>query len=138
MCTDIYIGSNKVLPLIEWNVDAPEFYVRVLDLEGEGIMVSNILKSKYLYEVGSHIGCACGLSYGDWSKKSVSENHSKRVEDVSRLMSYLGQHKISNEIRVFSTSWGFFPDEYESVQFDISFIDKEEFSFEEDIILLIK
>jgi hypothetical protein len=138
MCIHAYIGSSRELPLIKWDEGRPGFYVKKLIHKGTIEMLRPILNSEFLYDIGSHMGCSCGFSYGDWSKKSQSENHEARVKDVKDLYDYLKENRAHNDLKLFCTWWEKFPDKYELAEFDLSSINEEEFDFEEDKILIIK
>ena len=138
MCLNIYIGSKNELPPVNWDDSEPGFYVTELSDEGTIEMVNKIIKSIHLYEAGSHMGCACGLSYGEWSKESEDENHYARIKDVKNFINYLQKNKNENELKLFCTYWEEFPDGYDTEEFNFHSINDMEFNFKEDKILLIK
>ena len=45
-----------------------------------------------IYEVGSFMGCSCGLSFGDFSRDDPSEHHEKRLANVRELQDFLRTH----------------------------------------------
>ena len=61
MCTAIYIASEVPLPLVEWRDEAPCFYLTPLDARTE--VIRPFFAGSYVYYVGSHQGCGCGLAY---------------------------------------------------------------------------
>ena len=137
MCLDVYIGSNKYLPVISWNEADPGFCVReTLEEEVLGAL-SPILKKDFIYNIGSFMGCSCGFSYGHWSKNNEKENHSARVRDTFALVHYLQSHLEDNELILFGTWWDDFPEEYPMETFSLSTINEEEFDFAEETILVV-
>ena len=137
MCLSVFVGSNFQLPLVPWNEQAPGFHLNEAT-DKPSVSVKKILKTPYLYEAGSHMGCACGFAYGDWSRHSKTEQHAQRVKDVRDFAAYLNDHKRDNALVLFCTWWERFPDGYESLEFNAQAIDDEEFDFEEDMILMVK
>lgn len=138
MCQNIYIASNRELPEIPWNENSPGFYVLEVNQEGILKMLRPILKEKKFYEALSFMGCACGLSYGDWSREDEREDHEQRMKDVQGFLKYLRDQSIGNELRVFSTSWDEFPDSYESKDWVLSTMVGDEFEVEELTIFSVK
>lgn len=138
MCLNIYLGAEHELPLVAWNENEPGFYLYKLTEELELKTVNEILASNFIYTAGSWMGCACGLSYEDWSKESKEEQHDSSGKDVKDFINYLEINMANNELKLFCTWWEEFPDKYETIEFDIKSIDDKEFEFAEDKILLLK
>jgi len=137
MCLNIYIGSQKRIPQVRWNEDSPGFYLDEVHEKNILEMVYPILKLKYVYKAGSHMGCSCGFAYGKWSKESEDEDHSQRIQDVKDITEYFRKQSVNNELLVFCTWWDEFSYEYKVLDFDPDKIDSEEFDFEENVILKI-
>ena len=137
MCLDVYIGSNKRLPVIAWNETAPGFYIRETIKEEVLAALSPILKKNFIYNIGSYMGCSCGFSYGDWSRNNEKENHYARVRDTFALIHYLQSNLSDNELIVFGTWWTDFPEEYPVETFSLSHVKEEEFDFIENTILVV-
>lgn len=137
MCQQIDLGSNHKLPLVDFKEDSPGFYLTAINPKLY-TQVNKILGSEFIYEAGSHMGCSCGFIYGEWSKVSEDEDHESRVRDVQSFMEYLENHKPGNDLKIFCTMWQNFPETYEVISFDPLNVSKEEFDFEDDIILKIK
>lgn len=97
--------------------------------------LNNILKFGFIYELGSHMGCACGLGYGEWSLMDKGEKHQDRVKDVSSMANYLSANMLQNRLRLFCTEWDDVRENYDEKEFPLSNISKEEFEFDEDVIL---
>lgn len=132
MCQNIYISSQREIPEIPWNEDSPGFYIIKVDHPGTLEMLQPILPAHFVYEALSHMGCSCGLTYGEGL-----ENPAQRVKDVSDFADYLDTHKQDNELLIFNTMWNDFPDEYERKDFSTSSIDSIEFYMEEMVILTV-
>lgn len=137
MCQNIYISSKLELPEIHWNENSPGFYLKKAELPGLIDSLEQITGLNYFYYALSHMGCACGLCYGDWSRDSENDNHPQRLKDVKDFADYLDQHKLNNEICLFSTDWNEFPDTYPRKEFRTSEINKDEFSVEEMVVLTV-
>lgn len=137
MCQAIYISSERGLPEINWDKNAPGFYVLRIHHAGTLKMLEPILNAPFIYEALSHMGCSCGLFYDDRFKDNEDENYDKRVKDVHDFVKYLDRHKKENKIQIFSSDWTQFYDHYPQKNFDISQLDKNEFYLEEMTILQV-
>lgn len=137
MCLEIFLGSTKELPTIPWNEENPEFCVFFIPEVEQSDFIKGVLKSNYYYDFGSHMGCACGFCFGEWSEKQVSGDHQQRVKDITDLLAYLGTHLPGNTLKLFCTSWEDFPDVYPEILFSVSSPLPDEFYFEEDVVLLV-
>lgn len=137
MCMEIYLGSTNRLPTIEFDDENPGFYLTETsgDELPDGVRLT--MGSKYYYELGSFMGCCCGFTYGDWSLGNKDESHELRVGDVKELMRYLSTHFDGNNLKIFCTSWGEFPEKYEEKDFNVNAVDENEFEFDEYIVLNI-
>ena len=135
MCQCIYLSSEKELPEINWNKNAPGFYLEKETDEGILKMIQPLLKYKNIYSAFSFMGCACGLSYGDWTK---NDNHEQRKLDVKNFISFLNHNKSENNLELFSTSWYEFPDEYKRAIFTLNNPNEEEFELQELVVFRIQ
>jgi len=138
MCMCVYIGSMNKLPIVEWNDATPGFSLAEISGKNLPEVAAVSMKSNYYYEAYSFMGCACGFSYGEWSRKDKDEEHHLRVRDVEEFMRYLSDNFNDNSLKLFCTSWDIFPEEYEEKDFRIIAIDENEFDFEENVILKIE
>jgi hypothetical protein len=94
----LYLGSEKPLPLIAWDEDKPSFHVTELpeDLNG----VRQQFSKPYVYYLGSHQGCGCGFSYGQYEN---DDEELEARECVSRLSKYLSQAvEIAGALELYS------------------------------------
>ncbi len=135
MCLQIYIGSEKQLPTIPWNEEAPGLSILELSDDGYLEMVKPILQSNFYYDVGSFMGCTCGLMYGEWLKDD--KNYEQRVQNATDFLNYLRQHSLNNTLKVFGTYWNVFPETYPIESFVVDGTIPEEFDLQEEVIFLI-
>ena len=78
MCLMVYIGSDKPLPLIDWNENERAFNVSELTKYEQNTAAQ--FKLSYVYNAGSHLGCGCGFlrEFKDEEELVlVKENYSK-------------------------------------------------------------
>lgn len=134
MCTCIYVGSQNPLPEIPWNEESPGFYILK---EPSSEYLDEVLQSPFIYDTGSFMGCACGLSYWEESPNGSLEDYGQRVKDVQDFASYLDTNKHNNQLKIFSTDWSEFPDTYEQKDFSTSEITEGEFYFEDLVVLRV-
>ncbi|MBB1521376.1 hypothetical protein [Aquipseudomonas guryensis] len=59
MCLAVYLGSSCPVPEVEWDKDAPAFYVEAVE---ESASVRERFSVPHVYYAGSHEGCGCGFS----------------------------------------------------------------------------
>jgi hypothetical protein len=74
----VYIGSDKPLPLIDWNENERAFNVSELTKYEQNTAAQ--FKLPYVYNAGSHLGCGCGFlrEFKDEEELVlVKENYSK-------------------------------------------------------------
>jgi len=69
MCLDIYIACDYPLPEVKRNDEKPSFYTWLEDSTTVISFLNPILKTTYIYKVGSFMGCSCGLMYGNGLKQ---------------------------------------------------------------------
>lgn len=134
MCTKVYLASEKEIPEIKWNEESPGFYLDRVDPKVYDDL-TGILNLRFIYELGSHMGCSCGLSYGEWSLNDKEDKHDQRVKDVSDFANYLSTHMHQNRLQIFCTEWDDVQGHYDEKDFRLSGISKEEFDFEDDVVL---
>ena len=133
MCLEIYLGSDKKIPEIKWDIDNPGFTCLAIEDKDIPDYIQSILDSKYYYDLGSHMGCTCGFHYA----KGRLEDHDKRFKDVLDCFAYLNAHKTNNTIKLFGIMWDEFKDEYETKEFYPQIFNEHEFYFPELKILTI-
>ena len=95
MCLMVYIGSDKPLPLINWNENKPSF--NVSDLTKYEKSVTTQFKYPHVYNVGSHQGCGCGFFKGFKEEEELTQV----FDNYHQLKDYLQKAKAmgaSNQI----------------------------------------
>lgn len=73
----VYISADQPLPLIEWQEDKPAFYV--CELAQDETRVTKQFTKPFVYYAGSHQGCGCGFTYGQWP----IEKEEDKIEDLA-------------------------------------------------------
>lgn len=137
MCLNVIVASKIPLSIIKDNKNYSGFYIeRIID-QNTINSIHPILKSSFYYQVGSFMGCSCGLSFGKWSQASPNENHTQRKKDVMGFHNYLAEHAKNNQLKLFCTWWDHDFDSYKSIPYDPSSVSEIEFDFPENIILEI-
>lgn len=84
----VYIASDGPLPTSAWDEARPSFYVA--DLSDRDEPVRRQFSRSYVYYVGSHEGCGCGLEYGQYEEyEEDSEQLAGARESRRRLSEFL-------------------------------------------------
>ena len=86
MCMMLYIGSNKPLPLVPWQEDAPGFHVG--ELHEDFADVVKQFSVPHVFYAGSHEGCGCGFQLGEYPGFDDEEAPEKR-ESLRKLAAYV-------------------------------------------------
>lgn len=131
MCLDIYIACDNRLPEVKWNPEEPSFYTTLEDSEPILSFLNPILKTAYVYKVGSFMGCSCGLMYGNGLEK-----HHLRKQNTAQFIHYLRYWVAKYKLQLFCTEWTSFPNYYEKKDY-YPMLPKEAFELEEDVILSV-
>ena len=89
-----YIASDKPLPLVEWQKDAPAFHVE--ELRDEQKAVREQFTRSNVYYVGGWEGCGCSFNYGrEYPEFSDDPDELNAAhEDRKRLFKYLKEHQV--------------------------------------------
>ena len=95
MCLEIFIASNKPLPLIPWNNQVPAFHV--IDLFDDAQVVRNHLKEPFVYYAGSHEGCGCAFNYDP--EYAEPDEVMASEQSLNSLVDYL---ESAGPVRIFS------------------------------------
>lgn len=66
MCMMVYVASDYLLPILEWDEARPGFYVAELTDRDEP--VRRQFSKPCVYYAGSHEGCGCGFQYGQYEE----------------------------------------------------------------------
>ncbi len=101
----IYIASDMPLPEIAWDSEAPAFYVTADVGPNERELRRHVTKP-FVYYVGSHSGCGCGFSYGEYEEPDVEEDGPDWVfarKSVADLAAYLERAlQLTPELELYS------------------------------------
>ncbi|MFK7767689.1 MAG: hypothetical protein AB8B55_10750 [Mariniblastus sp.] len=90
MCTDIFIGvSQRDCDLTTVDSDSGLWIHAV---PTANVRVRELMELETIFEVGSFMGCTCGLSYSDSTLDDPIENHDKRVSNVEHLRQIFEKH----------------------------------------------
>jgi hypothetical protein len=91
MCTELFIASDRPLPIVCWQHEEPSFHMREIDEVDH--WVKPHLSKPFAYSVGSHLGCACGFMYGfrDIKSEEEQQDESDAIQSVRRLSEYLNR-----------------------------------------------
>ena len=97
MCLMVYIGSDKPLPLVDWNENKRAF--NISELTKYEKHVETQFKFSYVYNAGSHLGCGCGFI-----KESKDEEELAQVNhNYIQLSAYLQKARETQAtIHIFS------------------------------------
>jgi hypothetical protein len=133
MCLVVFVGSEARLPEIQWDKAKPGFYIKN-GSDDDYKTAGPILKLPFVYTAGSFMGCACGLM-GD---EGYESDYSSRLRDIRSFAQYLQDNSHTHTLKIFTTFFEEFPDEYPSMDFDPRCMLGKEFFFEEDAVLIVK
>jgi hypothetical protein len=99
MCLEIFIASNKPLPLIPWNDEAPTFHV--IDLFDDAEAVRNHFNEPFVYYAGAFEGCGCAFNYD--AEVAEPDELKASEQSLNSLVVYL-ENSLSNgaTIKLFS------------------------------------
>ncbi len=75
MCLVLYLGTDKLRPLIAWDEASPRFHVKDEDVDANKAAVH--LRKRLTYYVGSDNGCGCGFR----------QEHDHTIDDADELVS---------------------------------------------------
>ena len=132
MCLEIYVGTKTKSELKE-TTSKSGFWAKPLPL-GEH-HARKALKSESVYEVGSFLGCTCGLAFGPWSAADKSENHEQRKDNAAAFRRFLLSNKsdISGIVTI-SEFHGRSHEKFPQKSLDPDTFLGEELQFEDDVI----
>jgi hypothetical protein len=115
MCVMVYLASDRSLPEIDWNPDAPGFHASAtIELRAEH--VRKRFSKPFVYYLGAHEGCGCGFSYEtdeslqdlygkdpSYLAKVITGNEQCR-ENVRRLREYVSAAAEDGAVELY-TVW---------------------------------
>ena len=90
MCIEIYLGLKSNATDLTVADSHAGFWSRKLAPGPRRVRA--LLELETVYEVGSFMGCTCGLSFGPWSEQNPEEEHDKRLENVREFANLLRQN----------------------------------------------
>lgn len=134
MCIEVFIGSEKKLPIVD---NDNGFYTWIAE-ENMLQMVMPVLKSKYIHQAGSFMGCACGLSYDEAMIDNPEENYSLRKKDVNDFIQYLKENTSNNSLKLFCTDFTEFKESYDEADFNLGSLAENAFDLDQLIVYTVK
>ena len=97
MCLMVYIGSDKPLPLIDWNEDKRAFSVSDLSKYEKNVAVQ--FQFPHVYNAGSHLGCGCGFLKEFKEEQALAQANKNYLQ----LNAYLQKaHEMGAHYQVFA------------------------------------
>lgn len=99
----IYLAAEGPLSFVEWQADAPSFYLAELTTENDDL-VRVQFTSSHVYFAGSHSHCGCGFNYGRIAKfERDPEEMARKHRSLAAMSEYLA-HEIGRvgEIELFA------------------------------------
>lgn len=84
MCLALYIASEAELPLIDWDKNAPAFYVRTIS--SHDAIVHSQFQRPHVRYLGSTEGCGCGfiLNGAEPDKLALIQSDRQKLTDYVR------------------------------------------------------
>ena len=129
--------KSNPFPQITWNETAPGFHLKTITAGADSTKIRSILDADYIYELGSFMGCSCGLMYNTQLKEDDAENYPARIKDAAASRSYLKQHLSDNKLKLFATWWKSHSNSYSKDFLSLSVIDMHTFEIPEDVVLTV-
>lgn len=132
MCTEIYIGTAEG---VELTVDDSPSGLWITPLPPGPRIQREFMELESVYEVGSFMGCSCGLMFGEFSKNDPTENHEQRKANVRELREILLRNS-EHIVRIMTlVNYNLqFLEEYTRLILDLDSMNEDvtEFSFDAD------
>lgn len=116
MCMLLYIGSDNILPLIEWQDNKNQLIcVRKIDCSYDDRFASEHLANKYQYSIISWQGCGCGFQF-DYNNEEFDDEYNKLgKQSLEALFNYIHDHVQNDDCELFSMWAGKHEAEYHNV-----------------------
>jgi len=134
VCTEIYIGTDSAVDLT--GDDSPSG-LWIAPLPPGPRIQREFMELESVYEVGSFMGCSCGLMFGEFSKNDPTENHEQRKANVGELREILRRNS-KHIVRIMTLEDYNFRSlaEYPHQILDLEAMadDSEDFSFDADCV----
>ena len=102
MCMAVYLAAEVEPPLVAWDRARPAFTVMELSSKLDHAVRAQFTKPHVVY-VGSHEGCGCGFSYGQYPFLQNDGDETENRRDVAALVSYVARLLDTvGEVEIFS------------------------------------
>lgn len=139
MCNYLFIAADQPLPTIEGNEEELEFYVTDADAGDVNAIRPWVIKP-FVYDVGSHIGCACPYCFEpNWDDPTTEElqEWNENREDFRKLLAYLRSAiQLAGPVEVFN-GWEYWLPPLEVRSVSIQDLMGEKFVFDERQLLTV-
>src|SRR5262249_21994682 len=107
MCMMVYLAADRPLPLIPWDEERPDFWVRaIIPCE---VRVRKQFTKPHVYYGGAHSGCGCGFRYGlvpiegeDRFAQQHREEEEQARESVRRLSAYVADAVDEGSVEIYA------------------------------------
>lgn len=86
MCMELYIGVRGADVDLTLQNSPSGLWIKPVPPEHHS---RPLIELESVFEVGSFMGCTCGLIFGEWSRKNPDEEHDRRLENVAALREVL-------------------------------------------------
>lgn len=130
MCTEIYIGVSTKEDLSTHDKETGFWVAKVKDKDHFSKIA---LKVENIYEIGSYMGCSCGLAFGEGL-----ENENKRKQNCLKLKSFLEKNLsvITGMVTFYDSLYnGETGENFPEHTFNLKDLEHpEEFYFKDDVI----
>ena len=102
-CMAIYLAADGPLPLVEWQAEAPGFYIIDLETDNDRLVRAQFTVP-HVYFAGSHSHCGCGFNYGRIAQFERDPEELVRKHNSLAAMSEYLAHEIGRvgEIELFA------------------------------------
>jgi hypothetical protein len=140
MCYAAYLGTDRELQLIEWDQRAPAFHVSKAPHQ-ELTVLSKLMEVPYVYQLGSHEGCACGFACGLLEPENDDERAREAAsrESLRRMADYVEAAIVRRHPVKFFACWigdeAEPPTKQETVS--VSYFRRAPFEFDEGALLTV-
>src|SRR4051812_25928680 len=104
MCMAAYIASDRALPLVPWNPDAPAMYIEPASDTITARLRRHVLTRRHIYFTGAHQRCACNFACESDEEGSVEEKAAWK--SLSALATYLADVTTDGDVQFFACWMG--------------------------------
>lgn len=121
MCFTLYLASNKELPVIQFDLQAPSFNTTFLQADEMGIQAQFSLP--HILCIGSDQGCGCGFrhsffEYDEWIPvlENGDDQNKPSLKNHHDLYYYLVNNQVDSFIEIYACWNGDMADPCQSTQ----------------------